>query len=135
MTGPIIVGVAGTFAVGLGVGALRACAIETRSPLVQTIGQAPRSSPSELRPPPNFQFLRHCVRMIGLFGLPVAKFGAAIGWLVVGADPLSGPVVLELAPEHGVHLADPLAVVPFVMALGFLSRARGVWLHQAETRS
>lgn len=131
MTSPIIVGVAGTIAVGLGVGATRACAIETRPP-VPTMGQTPRSSPSELKPPQNFQFLRLFSRVIGL---AVASFGAAIEWLVVGADALSGPVVLELAPENGVHLTDPLAVVPFVMALSFLSRARGGWLHQAETRS
>lgn len=102
---------------------------------MQTMERTPRPSPSELKPPPNFQFLRHCIRVIGLVGLAVASFGAAIGWLVVGAHPLSGPVVLELAPEHGVHLTDPLAVMPFVLALNFLCRARGVWLHQAETRS
>ena len=135
MTSPIIVGVASTIAVGLGVGVLRACAIETRRPPVPTMGQTPRSNPSELRPPPNFQFLRHFSRVIGLAGLAVASFGAAIEWLVVGAHALSGPVVLELAPEHGVHLTDPLAVMPFVLALNFLCRARGVWLHQAETRS
>lgn len=99
---------------------------------MQTMERTPRPSLAEVEPPPNDPFPRHCVRVIGLVCLAVASFGGAIGWLVVGAHPLSGPVVLELAPEHGVHLTDPLAVVPFVMALGFLSRARGVWLHRAE---
>ena len=61
-------------------------------------------------------------------GRPVAEF-----WL--GAHPLSGPVVLELAPEHGVHLTDPLALVPFALGVSCLWRARGVWIQRSESVS
>jgi hypothetical protein len=94
-----------------------------------------RSSVSEIKPPPNLRFTRHCVRVIGLVFLASASFSVAIGWLALGAHPLSGPVVLELAPEHGVHLTDPLALVPFALGVSCLWRARGVWIQRSESVS
>lgn len=47
----------------------------------------------------------------------LACFALAAGWLLLGAHPLAGPVVLDLSENHGIHLTDPLAAVPFVAGL------------------
>ena len=40
----------------------------------------------------------------------------AVAWVTID-HPLEGPVVLLIAWNHGIHLGDPLALIPLVVLL------------------
>jgi hypothetical protein len=57
--------------------------------------------------------------------LQVAVVAAAVAvaavWVLVD-HPLEGPVVVSLSSNHGMHLTDPLAVIPLVWAWRTVAR-------------
>ena len=49
--------------------------------------------------------------------LMVAAAAFAVAWATVDR-PLQGPTVVELTPSHGVHITDPLGLLPLAWMLG-----------------
>lgn len=49
----------------------------------------------------------------------VAVASAALGgaWLMLTGHRFAGPVLVNLSADHGIHVADTLAVVPFAFAV------------------
>ena len=45
----------------------------------------------------------------------VVAVGIAAAWVLVD-HPLEGPVLVSLSSDHGIHLTDPLALIPLVWA-------------------
>lgn len=62
-------------------------------------------------------------RSLGLAGWSVVAIACAGFWLAVGKHSLSGPVVLELGRDHGIHLTDGLVLFPLVAAVALASKA------------
>lgn len=66
-------------------------------------------------------------RPLALAGLSIASVGAAAYWLLLGPNKFAGPVLFTFAHERGIHLTDPLAIVP--LAIG-VYLARSAWVAQ-----
>ncbi|HPB46718.1 MAG: hypothetical protein M9952_14420 [Microthrixaceae bacterium] len=47
----------------------------------------------------------------------VALVMGAVGWVALGAHPLSGPILVNLNSHRGIHITDILAAVPLGVAL------------------
>ena len=45
----------------------------------------------------------------------------AAAWVLVD-HPLEGPVLVSLTNDHGIHLTDPLALIPLVWAWRTVTR-------------
>jgi len=53
----------------------------------------------------------------------VVAVALAAAWVLVD-HPLEGPVVMSLSSDHGIHLTDPLAIIPLVWAWRTVARGR-----------
>lgn len=53
---------------------------------------------------------------LGFAGWSLVSASCAVFWLAIGKHSFSGPVVLELGRDHGIHLTDGLALVPLAGA-------------------
>ena len=51
----------------------------------------------------------------------VVALAVAAAWVLVD-HPLEGPVLVSLSSDHGIHLTDPLAIIPLVWAWRTLTR-------------
>ncbi len=83
---------------------------------MQTLERPPRPSAPTANPPSTVR-TAELMRSAVLVVLGFVCFAAAGGWLLLGAHTWSGPVVLDLSENHGIHLTDPLAAIPFVTGL------------------
>ena len=67
--------------------------------------------------PPSMVHIAELMRATLLMAVGLVCMAAAAGWLLLGAHAWSGPVVLDLSENHGIHPTDPLAAVPFFTGL------------------
>ncbi len=51
----------------------------------------------------------------------VVAVALAAAWVLVD-HPLEGPVLVSLSSDHGIHLTDPLAIIPLVWAWRTVTR-------------
>jgi hypothetical protein len=57
----------------------------------------------------------------GRVAVVVVALAIAAAWVLID-HPLEGPVLVSLSSNHGIHLTDPLAVLPLVWAWRTLTR-------------
>ena len=67
--------------------------------------------------------------VLGLLGLAATSVGTGVLWLLLGDHRFAGPVILYLAREHGVHIGDALALIPFGVGLVL---ARMAWVARSR---
>ncbi len=83
---------------------------------MHTLERPPRPSIPSVNLPSTVR-TTELLRSAALVAVGLVCMAAAAGWLLLGAHSWSGPVVLDLSENHGVHLTDPLAALPFVAGL------------------
>jgi hypothetical protein len=57
----------------------------------------------------------------GRVAVVVVALAIAAAWVLID-HPLEGPVLVSLSSNHGIHLTDPLAILPLVWAWRTVTR-------------
>ena len=63
----------------------------------------------------------------GMIGIAMACVATSGFWLALGRHRFAGPVILTVGREHGIHIGDPLAVLPVIAGGWFVVRAFRLW--------
>lgn len=71
---------------------------------------------------------------IGLLGIAMASVASGAFWLMLGRHRFAGPVIMTVASEHGIHVGDPLALIPVAIGALVALRAIRVWQGPASSR-
>lgn len=54
------------------------------------------------------------IEPLGLVGIAIVCVGTAGFWLSLGRHRFAGPVIMTIGREHGIHIGDPLALLPVI---------------------